>query len=539
MGKLSEPELGPDPVRVMLVRFGDWPLAAIRLGLAPGDPAGDSPLIVVAKGVVLTCCPRAAAEGVHAGVRVREAQLRCPQAVIREHLDEVDETAFEVVLRAIAEIAPDVHPVRPGVAAVRARGPARFYGGEDVAARTLLERLIDFATPDCRPTVAVADGVFAAEQAAAKIRGWSVVPPGASRALLAELAVESLNQTLLARQLRQLGIGTLGRFAELSRAEVHNRFGAVGRRCHQLACGEDLQILRSHNPAGDRSVDIDTDAADSEQVVAHCAPVIERLIRGLDSDSLVLTEVRIRVTTEHRRDDRLWRHPWNFDSAELLNRLRWQLLDLAAAGNPLLTGDPEDQADPVRSDRVVGVQLIPTRIVEAQAAAQGLWGSRPESKVIKVLSGLQDRLGYRQVRVVVPQGGRLAKDRRTWVPFGTAPPTPQQRRAEQPWPGRVPGPPPALVLDRPTAARLLDATGEPVRVDERGNPSAEPEILLLDPRTPARQVIAWAGPWVVRERWWDAGAGTDRLDRFQVVDELQQAWLLALVGDGCWLEAGY
>ena len=51
-----------------------------------------------------------------------------------------------------------------------------------------------------------------------------------------------------------------------------------------------------------------------------------------------------------------------------------------------------------------------------------------------------------------------------------------------------------------------------------------------------RPIVAWAGPWPVAERGWDAARGR-RAHRFQVVDADQTAWLLVL-GQGSWWAEG-
>jgi protein ImuB len=51
-------------------------------------------------------------------------------------------------------------------------------------------------------------------------------------------------------------------------------------------------------------------------------------------------------------------------------------------------------------------------------------------------------------------------------------------------------------------------------------------------------VVAWAGPWPVEERWWDAG-GARRLARLQVVTADGQAWLVACERGRWWVEAAY
>jgi protein ImuB len=53
-----------------------------------------------------------------------------------------------------------------------------------------------------------------------------------------------------------------------------------------------------------------------------------------------------------------------------------------------------------------------------------------------------------------------------------------------------------------------------------------------------RDVIAWAGPWPLEERWWDA-EGHRRQARAQVVLADGSAHLLALEQRTWWLVASY
>jgi protein ImuB len=50
-------------------------------------------------------------------------------------------------------------------------------------------------------------------------------------------------------------------------------------------------------------------------------------------------------------------------------------------------------------------------------------------------------------------------------------------------------------------------------------------------------VAAWAGPWPVDERWWDATAR--RLARLQVTTAEGGAYLLRLAAGRWWVEATY
>ncbi|PWR06651.1 DNA-directed DNA polymerase, partial [Micromonospora acroterricola] len=101
-----------------------------------------------------------------------------------------------------------------------------------------------------------------------------------------------------------------------------------------------------------------------------------------------------------------------------------------------------------------------------------------------------------------------------------------------PWPGRLPPPAPAVVLPSPLAATVHDAAGEPVVISARLAVSAAPARLVVGTGQPA-EIVGWAGPWPVDERWW-APAEARRRARFQVGLADGTALLLA-VEAGQWL----
>ncbi|WDZ88197.1 DNA polymerase Y family protein [Micromonospora cathayae] len=101
-----------------------------------------------------------------------------------------------------------------------------------------------------------------------------------------------------------------------------------------------------------------------------------------------------------------------------------------------------------------------------------------------------------------------------------------------PWPGRLPPPAPAVVLPEPLAATVHDAAGEPVGVSARLQLTAPPARLTVDTARPV-EIVGWAGPWPVDERWW-APAEARRRARFQMRLADGTAVLLA-VESGCWL----
>lgn len=525
--------IGTSPVRVMLLWCPGWPVLAARL---TQGIAADAPLALTDRGAVVACSAAAKLEGVTAGLRIRQAQHRCPDLIVLTHDIVAEARAFEPMLHAVEEKIPDVHVVRPGVAAVRAQGAGRFYGGEHAAASALFAHLHDFTEHELRLPVdlriAVADGLFTAEQAAyasSTVTPVHIVPAGGSTDFLAGLPVRVACDSKLDNLLQRMGIRTLGDLVQLPRDQVHARFGAAGLRAHQLAAGEDTPILspRTVPPQLGMHVLFDPAADRVEQIITRCEPAAADFARLLTRSSLICTEIRVTVQLEpDALFERLWRHPWQFGSAEVLDRIRWQLEDLAAEA---ATVD-----DDSLGASVLSVQVLPESVDNAEHHAQGLWGDRPDEKVEHALTTLQHRLGHDAVLTSTVAGGRLLHERRVLRPWGDALPTVRERRLEQPWPGTVPGPSPATVFSSAGQVQVCTAAGEPVTVDERGTVSGEPAWL----RTPEgrRRIVQWAGPWPIRQRWWRKGK---RLNRFQLIDSQQSAWLLLADGDTWFTEARY
>ncbi|MGH3980577.1 MAG: DNA polymerase Y family protein, partial [Pseudonocardiaceae bacterium] len=122
-----------------------------------------------------------------------------------------DARCFEPVVAAVEALAPGVEVVRPGLVAVAARGPARYFGGEAAVVERVVDVVAAQAGVQCR--VGIADGLFAAALAAP--RGL-LVPPGGSAGFLGPLGIGELGGPAeLVDLLHRLGLRTLGAFAAL------------------------------------------------------------------------------------------------------------------------------------------------------------------------------------------------------------------------------------------------------------------------------------------------------------------------------------
>jgi protein ImuB len=505
----------------------DWPVTAA--GRAAGCPP-EAPVAVLDRGYVLACSAAARHEGVRRGLRTRDAQARCPELAVLPYDPALDAHAFEPVATAIETLVPGVQIIRPGICAIRARGPSRYYGGESATGAAVAECLADLDIPDYR--IGIADGPFAAEQAArAAFRSDDrvrVVPVGTAGRFLAPLAVEVLGDPDLASLLRRLGLRTLGAFATLSPTDVLARFGPEGALAHRLARGRDGRPVVARQPPPELSchTPFEPPVDRVDQVAFTVRDCADRFVADLAGHGLVCTSVRVEVHTESGDvSERSWLHPRWFDAADLVDRVRWQLQGIGPSAGEL------DSA-------VVGVRLTPDEVDPVGTHADGLWGGGPDERIHRALTRVQSMLSHDAVAVAVPSGGRGPADRQTLVPWGERPSP--DRPVDPPWPGSLPAPLPSTVYPQPRPAIVVAADGQPVGVTQRGTLTGEPVRFCPDGRAPdrLRPIAAWAGPWPVEERWWDTEA-THRLARFQIVGVDGSAWLLAVRDRQWWAEASY
>ncbi|MER6809626.1 DNA polymerase Y family protein [Spirillospora sp. NPDC000708] len=516
--------------RVLAVWCPDWPVTAV------GVDAGTAGAVVV-QGRIAACSAAARAEGVRRGQRLRDAQRRCPDLVVRERDTDAEGRLFEAVAEAVAELAPRVEVVRPGLCAIAVRGPARFYGGEE-ALRVLVQDTVVEAGHDCGS--GIADGLFAAELAARAGQGGVVVPEGGAAAFLAPYPLSVLDRPELADLLARLGIRTLGAFAELPSGHVAGRFGADGALAHRLARGEEPRPIAPVRAAADLSVRaaFDPPAEHAEQVVFTAKRLAGELHEGLAAGGLacVRLEVEAGFANGHVLR-RLWRHDGRLSALAVAERVRWQL-SAWRDGRPAAGTDPEGIEAPAGEEAVWGgvtwLELTPDQLVPDGGRQEALWGrTAVTDRIARAADRIQGLLGHGAITRPVLAGGRGPGEQVVRVPVGDLPPA---NPPDGPWPGRLTAPAPAVVPVAAPEAELLDADGAPVEVSARCAVSAPPAALLLGGRPSA--VTGWAGPWPADERWWDP-AHARRRARFQVVTEDGAAYLLAVEGRRWHVEAAY
>jgi protein ImuB len=497
--------------RVLAIWCMDWP--AVAAAAVAGLPS-TTPVAVTLANRVVACSAAAREAGVRRGLRRREAQARCPQVHIATADSARDARFFEGVIVAVDDVVPRAEVLRPGLLVLPVRGAARYFGTEQAAA----ERLVDaVATAGAECQVGIADQLPTAVFAA---RAGRIVEPGQDAAFLSGLSISLLSaepslsgagREELADLLWRMGIRSLGQFAALPRRDVASRFGTDAVAAHRFARGEP-----GRGPYG-RELPPELDA------VLHCDPPIDRvdaaafagrtlaaaLHRSLEGAGVGCTRLAIHAVTapggQERSDrgistggelTRVWRCAEPLTEDATADRVRWQLdgwlTSRRLAGGGGLTGP------------VTMLRLQPVEVVSAEALQLPLWGGLGEEdrlRARRALVRVQGLLGQEAVQVPVLSGGRGPAERITLTPLGDEPVP--RAEADRPWPGQLPQPAPAVLLDDPV--ELLDSQGNPVRVTARGMFTAEPARLDAASSPYRGELSWWAGPWLVDERWWDSG----------------------------------
>jgi protein ImuB len=495
--------------------------------------SAQTPLAVMAANRVVACSATARLHGVRHGQRRREAQGHCPELAVLADDPDRDARAFEPVVAAVEGLAPGVEVVRPGLVAVPARGPTRYFGSEPAVAERIVDVVDAQAGVQCQ--IGIADGLFTATLAAH--RGL-LVPPEGSAGFLATLGIAELHQpaagidrAALVNLLHRLGLRGLGAFAALPIDDVASRFGPDGVRAHRLARGLDERPLARRDPpvglAVTRRLDPPVDRVDAAAFASR--EPAEQLHAALASRGLACIRLGVSACTEAGEElHRVWRCAEPLTASGIADRVRWQLDGwLTSRGSRSSAG-------------ITLLQLIPEEVIGGQALQRGLWGESGEDdeRAGRALVRVQGMLGPDAVLTGVLGGGRDPADRICLVSWGDD--LVPARVADHPWPGRLLAPSPSRVPTSPLPAEVLDDAGRVVGVSGRGVLTGVPYRIAVGGRPP-RRVLTWAGPWPVEERWWEPGGGR-RCARLQAVLDAEPAEeplavLLARTG-GCWQVEG-
>lgn len=441
--------------------------------------------------------------GVRTGMRRREAEALCPNAVTLVADPGAEAVAFEPVAVAIEAVVPRMELAAPGLVFVPAAGAVHYYGSEDALVGKMVAA-VEAMAPGGR--FGLADGPFAARLAAeAAVEEPLIVVDTA--AFLAGLDVATLGADDLVATFRWLGVGTLGDLASLPRAAIASRFGPIGLDAHRIASGED-------RPVEPRRIGEEIAV---EEVFEHPLEDFERAsfaARGLAGRLLEAVAPtggmphRVEVEAESALGElrtRTWRSAHPFSEAELAERVRWQIRAWIESG-----GVPGG---------IIRIRLAPADLSDLGRQLKLGEDAASEDDARRALSRAQGLIGPDAVLQAMPQGGRDPGERVHWYRWGE-PPGAEARDPKAPWPGRLSQPSPALVPPDPRPFEVEWEDGFPTRV--RLGSRWEP-------------VLGWAGPWRRTGKWWE---GEPAADRYQIVTSAG-AFLCEVREERCWLVGVY
>jgi protein ImuB len=421
-------------LRALVALCPDW--AVIAAGRQPSDEVA-----VASANQVVATSPAARVAGVRAGMRRREAQGRCPGLEVLPRDISAEARGWEPAVAAIEAFAPGPEVFQPGQLALGARGPSRYFGGDQALATKVaatVEAVVAGVASrsagsvwagSCR--VGVADGLFTAGLAAQQAPASTplVVPKGGSAKFLAPLPISVLalpgpgspagpagNDRLadLADLLRRLGLKTLGAFAALPAQSVLGRFGAEGLLAHRLARGLEERPVQGRLPPPDWAATAELDPpADQLLAAAFVGKALaDELHSRLKESGLVCTRLAIEAETEHGTSlRRSWRHDGALSASAIGERVRWQL-----EGWALQAGSVETS----QAGRITKLALVPEEVRPDEGRQLGFWGNDAgaASRAARALARVQGLLGPEAALTGVLQGGRDYAEQVFLVPWG-------------------------------------------------------------------------------------------------------------------------
>ena len=229
---------------------------------------------------VLDCSPEAEAQGVRAGMPLRQALAVCREAVFLPPHPSRYSDVFDSVLDVLEGFSPEVERSILGRAYLNAGGLARHYEGELDLGERIIRLLRE--TTGLVAGVGIAEGKFVAWAAAVTSEPGQVctVPADKESEFLRPLDVSLLSASSdTLRRLDLYGLRSMGDLASLSPGPLQAQFGGEGMRLWELARGVDSEPLRPRHreEVMSETLRFPTAAVSVEALVVACRRLLVRL----------------------------------------------------------------------------------------------------------------------------------------------------------------------------------------------------------------------------------------------------------------------
>ncbi len=215
---LSRPELKGKPVVVG----------------APGDQ----------RGVVASASYEARQFGIHSAMPSRTAKRLCPDCIFLPGSYGLYEKYSHKVRALLERFTPVVQMVSIDEAYLDLTGTERLHGSPLCAAQKIQRGVADETQLPCSIGLGASYVVAKVASDAAKPRGILWVPPGTEAAFLAPLPVRRIPGIgpVAEKELKKLGVRTVGELAALERDRLTEVFGKWGESLYRKARGEDAEL---------------------------------------------------------------------------------------------------------------------------------------------------------------------------------------------------------------------------------------------------------------------------------------------------------
>ncbi|WP_026460944.1 DNA polymerase Y family protein [Schaalia suimastitidis] len=488
----------------------DWPVNALVIDSPPS-----SPVALVAKGRIVRESTYARKTGIRTGMRLTTARYLCPDLIILPNDPDREGKAFEYVLQCFDRHAAYVASLRPGLAWAPATGAARWCGGEEILAETLID---DISTHlGIESYVGIATGPIAAIAAAKK---GMIIPPCDTQHFLAKENLKELLSFIPGQRteylhhtldtLALLGIHSCEDLRTIDRKDLLGRFGNAGQTLLALAHGQEIPLGRTERTYDCHEVtrDCDQAACSIEEILFPLRQAAVELAdaltgRGLGSHSLTIT-----LTTENGEEHtRLWHGVDARNTDTVIERARWQIRAWLDATH-ITAG-------------LCRITLCATDL-SATEETRRLWGENaPQKRAHQAVSKIYSLLGEDTVLTPFLQGGYDPRSRIICHPWGKG--KPPLLPIDGQWQGSVELSPATLYENAPEIQLLGKETPSadpgralphlfPLHVSARGELNGAAHLIraatkdssLPDPYTSLQEleVIDTRGPWPVLGAWW-------------------------------------
>ncbi len=251
------------------------------------------------RGVVAAASYEARRYGVHSAMPMFMAKLRCPRLVIvsprRGRYSEVSRS----VMAILGRYSPIVEQVSIDEAYLDAAGCGRLHGSPHDMACAIKTDIRDKVNLTC--SIGIAPLKFLAKIASdmQKPDGLTVIGREAVCDVIAALPVEKVPGVgkHAHRQLRQMGLATLGDVRKTNRSVLVDRLGKFGHRLMDLAHGQDEATVNPHSPTKSISSErtLSANTRDREWLKQHLLAQSQEVGRQLRRQRLMARTITLKL----------------------------------------------------------------------------------------------------------------------------------------------------------------------------------------------------------------------------------------------------